>query len=73
MGKDLADAFPAAAEVFSRVDDALSFPLSRTIFAGPEEELKRTALTHFTARTHAFLVGPLKGIGRVYLHVVVDP
>ena len=45
MGKDLADAFPAAAEVFSRVDDALSFPLSRTIFAGPEEELKRTALT----------------------------
>ncbi len=45
MGKDLADAFPAAAEVFSRVDDALSFPLSRTIFDGPEEDLKRTALT----------------------------
>ncbi|NLB84155.1 MAG: ACP S-malonyltransferase [Synergistaceae bacterium] len=45
MGKDLADAYPVAREVFQRVDDALSFPLSGTIFDGPEEELKRTALT----------------------------
>lgn len=45
MGQDLADAFPVARDVFQRVDEALSFPLSQIIFGGPEEELKRTALT----------------------------
>lgn len=45
MGKSLADAFPAAREVFEEADDALGFALSRLCFEGPEEELKLTANT----------------------------
>ncbi len=43
MGKALADAFPAAAEVFARVDAALGEKLSKAIFEGPEAELTLTA------------------------------
>ena len=43
MGKALADEFPAAREVFSRVDAALSQDLSKLMFEGPEPELTLTA------------------------------
>jgi [acyl-carrier-protein] S-malonyltransferase len=43
MGKDLADAFSAAREVFERADAALDAPLSRLCFEGPADEL---TLTH---------------------------
>jgi len=43
MGRDLAEAFPAAREVFERVDEALGAPLSRLCFDGPADEL---TLTH---------------------------
>ncbi len=42
MGKDLADAFTVAREVFLEVDDALSENLSKTIFEGPSEKLQLT-------------------------------
>ena len=42
MGKDLADAFPAARDVFSAADDALGTPLSSLCFEGPADELTRT-------------------------------
>ena len=42
MGRDLADAFPAAREVFEEVDDALGQPLSRLIWQGPDEKLTLT-------------------------------
>ncbi len=42
MGKDLAAAFPAAAEVFSKADEILGFSLSRIAFEGPVEELTET-------------------------------
>jgi len=45
MGKDLAGRFPAAREVFAAIDDALSAPLSRLMWEGPEDEL---TLTHNT-------------------------
>lgn len=45
MGKDLADAFPAAKAVFEEVDDALGQDLSGLIWTGSEEELKLTANT----------------------------
>ena len=45
MGKDIQTAFKKAADVFCRADDALSFSLSRIIFEGPEDELRRTAYT----------------------------
>ena len=43
MGRDLADRFPAAREVFDAVDTALGVGLSRIMWEGPEDEL---TLTH---------------------------
>jgi [acyl-carrier-protein] S-malonyltransferase len=43
MGKALADAFAPARAVFEEVDSALSQPLSKLIFEGPENELTLTA------------------------------
>jgi [acyl-carrier-protein] S-malonyltransferase len=43
MGKDLADAFPEARNVFDEVDDALGEKLSTLIWEGPEETLTLTA------------------------------
>lgn len=42
MGKALADAFAEAREVFEEIDSALSQTLSKTMFEGPEEDLKLT-------------------------------
>ncbi len=42
MGKELADAFPAARAVFDEVDDALDQKLSTLMFEGPVEELTLT-------------------------------
>lgn len=43
MGKDLADAYPAARAVFQEVDDALGESLSRLIWEGPDDRLTLTA------------------------------
>jgi [acyl-carrier-protein] S-malonyltransferase len=43
MGRDVAEAYPAARAVFDRVDMALGTPLSELAFEGPAEEL---ILTH---------------------------
>jgi [acyl-carrier-protein] S-malonyltransferase len=45
MGKALYEVFPSAKDVFDEADDALSFNLTRAIFEGPDEELRRTAVT----------------------------
>jgi [acyl-carrier-protein] S-malonyltransferase len=42
MGRSLAETYPAARELFEEVDDALSQPLSRLMFEGPECELTLT-------------------------------
>jgi [acyl-carrier-protein] S-malonyltransferase len=42
MGRELAEAFPAARLVFEEVDDALEQRLSRIMFDGPAEELTLT-------------------------------
>lgn len=43
MGRDLADAYPAARAVFEEVDEALDEALSETIWNGPAEALTLTA------------------------------
>ena len=43
MGKDLADAYPAARAVFEAVDEALGEKLSTLIWEGPAETLLLTA------------------------------
>ena len=45
MGKDLAERFTEAREVFGRADAALGEPLSTLCFEGPEAQLKLTANT----------------------------
>ena len=45
MGKDLYDNFKASRDVFEEVDDALGFSLSKIIFEGTEDELKKTENT----------------------------
>lgn len=42
MGKDLAEAYPAARAVFEQADAALGAPLSRLCFEGPADELTLT-------------------------------
>lgn len=45
MGKDLAENFKSAAQVFEEADDALNFKISSLCFEGPEDQLKLTANT----------------------------
>lgn len=45
MGKDLAEKFPAAKQVFEEADDALGFALSELCFNGPAEALQLTENT----------------------------
>ncbi len=42
MGRDLADAFPAARSAFEEADDVLGTSLSRLMWEGPEDELTLT-------------------------------
>jgi [acyl-carrier-protein] S-malonyltransferase len=45
MGKDLADNFPVARQVFEEANDALGFDLAALCYNGPEDDLKLTANT----------------------------
>ena len=45
MGKELADFFPVARQVFEEADDALGLKLSDICFTGSEDELRLTANT----------------------------
>ena len=45
MGRDLAERFPAARQVFEEADEALGFPLSELCFNGPAEQLQLTENT----------------------------
>jgi len=42
MGRDLAQAFPAARHVFQEIDDALGQSLSKLMFEGPDDQLTLT-------------------------------
>jgi len=44
MGRDLAEAYAPARELFARADAQLGAPLSRTMFEGPAGELTRTSV-----------------------------
>ena len=43
MGKDFHEASATARALFQRADEVLGFPLSTTMFEGPEDELTRTS------------------------------
>ncbi|WP_425408487.1 ACP S-malonyltransferase [Hyphococcus sp.] len=56
MGAGLADAFPAAREVFQEVDDALGQKLFKLMREGPIEELTLTANTQPALMAHSIAV-----------------
>lgn len=53
MGRELADAYPAARAVFDEADEVLGFALSRLMFDGPEDELTLTVNTQPALLTHS--------------------
>jgi [acyl-carrier-protein] S-malonyltransferase len=53
MGKGLADAFPAARQVFDEVDAALGEPLSKLMWEGPAETLTLTENTQPALLAHS--------------------
>jgi len=56
MGKDVAEAYPAARDVFARADAALGAPLSQLCFEGPAEELTLTHNAQPALLTHGAAV-----------------
>jgi [acyl-carrier-protein] S-malonyltransferase len=65
MGRDVAERFPVAREVFSRIDDALGFSISKTAFEGPEELLRLTQNTQpAILAVSAAMMAVISGAGR---------
>jgi [acyl-carrier-protein] S-malonyltransferase len=65
MGKDLAERFAVARQVFEAADDALGFPISRLCFRGPAEDLQLTENTQpaiLTMSVAAFRVARESGL-----------
>jgi [acyl-carrier-protein] S-malonyltransferase len=65
MSRALADAFPAARQVFAEADEALGEPLSRLIWEGPEDALMLTENTQpaiLTASIAAYRVLESEGL-----------
>lgn len=66
MGRDLADAFPACRELFSRANEVLGYDIVKIILGGPEEELLKSnhcqpAIFTVTAACAAALQGQCAG------------
>lgn len=45
MGKDVAEAYPIAAQTIDKANDVIGFDLRKLMFEGPEDELNDTAIT----------------------------
>ena len=45
MGKDIAELYPQAKELFTRADDILGYDLQQVCFEGPEDKLNATTLS----------------------------
>ncbi len=56
MGRDLAQAFPAARELFAEIDEALGQHLSRLMFEGPAEALTLTENAQPALLAHSLAV-----------------
>jgi len=68
MGRDLAERFPEAREVFQAIDDALDAPLTRIMWEGPEAELTRTHHAQPAILSHSAAI-----LAVLRRHGVADP
>jgi len=69
MGKDLTENYPVAADIFTRADTELGFPLSEMCFNGPEDELKQTVNTQpalYVMSAAAYEVAKERGLEPAY-------
>ena len=69
MGKELAENYPVAADVFKRADAALGYSISELCFDGPDEDLKQTIHTQpalFVTSAAAFEVVREKGLSPAF-------
>jgi [acyl-carrier-protein] S-malonyltransferase len=65
MGKELAEKYPVARQIFEEADEALGYKLSQLCFEGPEEKLRMTEITQpaiLTASVAAWRVLREKGV-----------
>lgn len=56
MGRELAEAFPSAREIYDQANDILCFPISRLSWEGPEAELNDTIHTQPALLVHSIAV-----------------
>lgn len=56
MGKELAEQFPIAKQIFDEADSVLGFSLSKLMWQGPKEELDETMNTQPALYTHSVAV-----------------
>jgi [acyl-carrier-protein] S-malonyltransferase len=61
MARDLAERFPAARDALQALDEALGFPLTATMFDGPEDALLRTDVTQPAILAHSIAVRAVLG------------
>jgi [acyl-carrier-protein] S-malonyltransferase len=59
MGKDLAEKYPLAREIYSAADNIMSLKLSEICFNGPSEILKQTYLTQPALFVHSYIITKL--------------
>lgn len=65
MGKELAERFDCAEQIYKTADQVLGFPLSRICFEGTKEELNKTEITKaavLTTSIATFMVLKEKGL-----------
>ncbi|HVO63371.1 MAG TPA: ACP S-malonyltransferase [Terriglobales bacterium] len=70
MGKELADKYPTARQIFEAADDALGYKLSQVCFEGPEDKLRLTEITQpaiLTVSVAAFQVLSERGLKPDYV------
>ncbi len=63
MGRDLADRFPAARELFREANEVLGEDLAQICFTGPEDVLRQTRNTQPAIYTHSVAVWRVLGLG----------
>lgn len=62
MGRDFAERFSLARELFARADDSLGFKISEVCFEGPEDKLMLTAYTQPALLAVSYIAFRLLGI-----------
>lgn len=61
MGQDLYDRSPLAKELFEKANDILGFSITKIMFEGTEEDLKRTKVTQPAVFLHSVILSKVLG------------